>query len=280
MNFAEIKAAVRDLWEFVWPPIVLLIVLVLLARFVAPLRVERLRERLGGVIDREKIAALRTAAEQMGVATALPIATLFFLIFILYVTSTTVITFGSMLPPSIATSSEASLARSLGDADVACLWSRYSADGELLHLAELARAEGKVKTTSESLDYWIDRRDRFGAAFDALKFIALWALVWAFAEGLASRAWGRALIRVLPALVLTLFAVVASIAMYLFASQQIVHARAADLRTLLASAPCTPAVTLSNVQATELAALRRDELWSLESSSFSYARWFMDNINK
>src|SRR5688572_3657760 len=104
MNFAEIKAAVRDLWEFVWPPIVLLIVLVLLARFVAPLRAGRLRERLGGVVDREKIAALRAAAEQMGVATALPIATLFVLIFILYITSTTVITFGSMLPPSITTS--------------------------------------------------------------------------------------------------------------------------------------------------------------------------------
>jgi len=96
MNVPSILDAVREGWNFVWPPCFLLLVLVVLFRILAPLSLKDFGGYIGGLLQQQKklIAILRVS----GLRKFVGIIEAFVILFFLYVVHQVVPAIGDAIP--------------------------------------------------------------------------------------------------------------------------------------------------------------------------------------
>ncbi len=118
MNFSSILQAIREGWDFVWPPCVFLLILVALLRIIAPVTFQDFVRvvRIGSERQRTVVALLRV----YGLRRFLPAIDVFAILLVLYVVQQLVPAIGQALPGIVVYDDSAMWIRMNRSANVAC----------------------------------------------------------------------------------------------------------------------------------------------------------------
>src|SRR4051794_19106198 len=100
MNFSEVQQSVQQAWDFTWPPVVLLAIMIGLVRFLAPSFYETIRNRLSAEAP-SRWSRARAVLHHLGISKLLPVIALFLIVFILFLTNSVVHLVGNAIPPRI-----------------------------------------------------------------------------------------------------------------------------------------------------------------------------------
>jgi hypothetical protein len=280
MNFSQITGAVRDLWDFIWPPVILLCVLTVVCRLLAPELTARVTSRVRSAFTASiGDVSLRSNLDQFGLGKILPAVALFVIVFLLYVSRALVIATGDLIPPTVFYQPDTALARKLSDEEIICLFAVYP-NSNLSRIERLAVEQGKLKQDSDS--HWEERSGRMHIGFITTKFVVVWALAWAVTEAIATRRILRTLARFVGVVAVCVLVAFVFLTLYLYSIDQMFFDKAARLQQLLpASRPCKAA----SVPAPVSAALERRlqsklarEWWHLEFGPSEYMKWVMRDM--
>lgn len=273
MKFSDLRDAVHDMWEFVWPPVVSLSLFVALATYVAPNQVRSLSAGFPSfsIVGRE-IRGLRVVLKDLSLDAVLPLAGAFAVVFILYLTRRLIISLGAFVPPSIGYRTDVLLTRTATDQQLTRFW---AAVPNALDLSDVHRAlEQRVHTEKcERLlpDYWQKRAGARYQMFGVCKLLLLWVVLCACVERTVMST-ERATVAVL-----VLFMLAAGLLLlYLYALEQDSYIRVIAYQTVLASAQPVDnePKALSATQAAQvLDARERDSWWAFSVPPVNYVRW-------
>ena len=97
MEISQISTAVRDLWDFAWPPVILLFLVVCLARLVAPNVSYRVYVSATARLSALDIRRVRAVLRLWGLSKLVPVIAFFLLVFFLYVSRVLIFAAGSLL---------------------------------------------------------------------------------------------------------------------------------------------------------------------------------------
>lgn len=281
MKLSDITGAVRDLWEFVWPPVVLLTLLLAIAWFIA-------RETSREVVARLRVestdpawlASLKPTLEGLGLTKLLPILGLFTIVFVLYVTRSMVLAAGHLIPPAIYYRSDVVIAKYMSNQELACLWRMFPRDIGLGNIRELAKKKAPRESESTS---WSRRSVGLYGRINATKFLAVWALLLAAVEVTRHKSRGRTIARLFLVLGVCLFSAVVLLGLYLYTVEQSIHDEIRDLRALIflegnCSKPDQPSSALSAENLTYLERLQQEAWWGFHVDPWRYGRWIYQNL--
>jgi hypothetical protein len=181
MSFSEVQQSVQQAWDFTWPPVVLLFLMVALVRFLAPVTFSATWGRLLSEAP-PGWTRVRVFFHRLGVSKLLPVAFLFLIVFTLFLTNSAVHLVGNVIPPRISYRPDVVFARIIDEKRLACLWSfvPWSDFRDLQSIvSKRVHAEEKI---DEGVKHWSEERDTAYRRFDAAKFLAAWALFWGLWE--------------------------------------------------------------------------------------------------
>jgi hypothetical protein len=221
MNFSEVQQSVQQAWEFTWPPVVLLVIMIALVRLLAPASYVAFQRRLSLELP-SRWARVQAFLHHYGFAKLLPVAVLFMIVFTLFLTNSVLHLAGNSIPPRISYRPDIIFARAVDEKQLACLWSFFPwADVGSLQSIVNKRVEAEDKV-DDDVQNWREARDRAYRRFNAAKFLTVWALFW----GIAERRRGRIRSgRLAVALAVLASMVVIYLFGFLYALDQLQHAQ-------------------------------------------------------
>jgi hypothetical protein len=195
MDFSGLVKAVHEFWDFIWPPVICLVILLSIMRYLAIDTLKSIWER--GARSRPTSAAQRSAyktLKRFGLDKLLPIAAAFCLLFLMDVARTTVLEVGRALTPTISYRDDVWFAQHSRNVDVRCLWSYYGDEPTLTEFGEEIRqtlgeekAVNKGASLLEEVNDWEARDGSAHVALSACTFFATWAIFWAAVEVFRTR---------------------------------------------------------------------------------------------
>ncbi|HXA18615.1 MAG TPA: hypothetical protein VN380_16595 [Thermoanaerobaculia bacterium] len=271
MNFAQIAAAVKDVWDFLWPPIALIVVLLAITRAVAPKTNVVLALWLRARLDSEHQARMNEIVDRVGLGKTLAATFIFIGVFALYVTATVSTVVGAAIPPNISYFPDRILARRISDDDAACIWSRYPYTEGLRDAIDAARRDGHLKMVEEASNPWRESALAARRTFDAVKFLALWALAFAVAEAWRTRRFLRPAARAV--IIMSLLSMLELIVFvhFLYCARQSVFTSVVDLTAIeRVLGTCNERTRLTPDQKTAIDTMRRESWWKLSGATSDY----------
>jgi CheY-like chemotaxis protein len=190
MDFSSLVKAVQDFWNFVWPPVVCLVILLGTIYAVAPSaasRVGKLLTRLRPSPSSQLSAAKNL--KRFGLDKLLPILAAFCVLFLMDVARTMVVLVGDALPPSISYRYDLWFLQHASDERIPCLWAHFDDAPRLNELQnDIERTLSESEATSknshvfENIRNWNEQSGKAHTAFSACKFFIAWALFWTLVE--------------------------------------------------------------------------------------------------
>lgn len=276
MEISQISTSVRDLWDFLWPPVLLLTILCAAATFVARTSTAYLFTVAKGRLSSIDIAAFRARLRIWGLSKILPIAIVFLLVFILYVSRVIIFGAGELLPPTVTYTPDPLIVRHMDPHDVACLWSVYGNVG-LSQLPDIAERQGKFRPP-EHQRYWSEETGVYVQGLNATKFVMAWLLVWSIVELVRAKHRFRTMLRLSTALLSVTMVGVVILGMYLYAVEQTIFDQTADIRSLLPQDGRCDRVRLSHYDEDRLENMAHERWWALRVEPFRYGEWIIKNL--
>lgn len=195
MDFSGLVKAVHEFWNFIWPPVICLVILLFTIRYVASGTVKSIwdwlaRSRPASTSQRSAYKTLK----RFGLDKLLPIAVGFCLLFLMDVSRTTVLGVGQVLTPTISYRYDIWFAQHSANSEVRCLWSYYGdapSLGEFGDYIEQTLSEEKALNKGagllEGVSYWEAREGSAHTELSACTFFATWAIFWAAVEVFRTR---------------------------------------------------------------------------------------------
>src|SRR5439155_23613992 len=98
MNFSEVQQSVQQAWEFTWPPVILLAIMIGLVRFLAPSFYETIRNRLS-IEAPSRWSRARATLHHLAISKLLPVISLFLIVFTLFLTNSVIHLVANSIPP-------------------------------------------------------------------------------------------------------------------------------------------------------------------------------------
>ena len=252
MDFSGLVTAVHEFWNFIWPPVICLVILLAIMRYLANDTLKSIWDRVAR--SRPTSAAQRSAyktLKRFGLDKLLPIAAAFCLLFLMDVARTTVLGVGQALTPTISYRDNVWFAQHSNNEDVRCLWSYYGDEPSLAQFGGEIRqtlSEEKVVNKGASLlgdvNHWEVRDGSSHVALSACTFFATWAIFWAAVEIFRTRKTPhpeRRLVRRLAGCLIVLM-VVGGFFFYrqIWAADQVEYSRIAAVKVFLAQKSARP----------------------------------------
>jgi len=193
MTVSSILDAVREGWNFVWPPCFLLLVLLVLARILAPLSLRDFGSYLGRLLQLQKrlIAILRL----YGLGKFVGIIEAFGILFLLYVVHQVVPAVGDAIPGQLTYTPSVMWVRTVDHESLACALASLpgasidTLEGEvsIRKKAIQAKLGGARAEDFFSSDWWQRKNGDTVLAFNICKALMLYAVVVAVIEVVRKR---------------------------------------------------------------------------------------------
>jgi hypothetical protein len=214
VDFSGLVKGVQDFWNFIWPPVICLSLLLgipaLLAPSVLTAGLQRIERHWP---DSPHQVTLFKFFKRFGIDKLVPVITAFVLIFLLDVLRNAVLFAGTALPPNISYDTNRLLLYHARDGDIRSLWFKTGKPADFFRVQQqiefvLGEAEAAHKDRElHDVHYWSERAGRDYSAFGASKFFVLWSAIFCII-GIRKRAPGRR--PVLGGVLMTLFFMVAA----------------------------------------------------------------------
>ena len=242
MDFSGLVKAVREFWDFIWPPVICLAMLVIIARVVAAGTVARIWTwvKIAKPKPESQLAAAKTL-KHFGVDKLVPFALAFCLLFALDMVRATVVMAGDAMSPKLVYPYDIWLAQRANDDRFKCLWMYY---GDFPKLSEFQNHMDRTLTEEEARDknsrllismgQWEEQNGKAAASFAACKFFIAWALLWATLEMVKEKTVWKPVSRFLICLAVFLIAGTVFFFRQVWAVDQSESARLAAVEVLMA----------------------------------------------
>ena len=285
MNFQEVQGAVDQAWEFAWPPVVLLLIMILTFCWIAPTAAFRTRIILERLVTVERIRKTRASLRLWGLGKLLPIMAAFGIIFVLYFVNRIVHSIGDLLPPKVAYRADLLVARYGDHRMLGCIASRYSyrENGHRrFPSGVLARvSEDIIGENFEGAQPWEKQESRSFLVWNVTKFLFFWVIL-CFASQKLARGPVRWHTLFIPLLVLALVAS-GSLVKFVYALQQrsSVQIHAAEARYLTSKECKTYVLTAEDREALGFYRERSSVprwWWLSMDSAFTRFPWIYEEV--
>lgn len=190
LDFSGLVKAVQDLWDFVRPPVLCLIILAGIAYYAAPRRCSSIWNWIWRSRPTPEVRETVTrATEHLGFDKLLPILMAFVTLLAFNVIWDTVTAIGNAFPPYASYSPDIWLIHHATEMDLQCLWAQYGDapdmtrfQTEIERTTSEAREVHKESPRLENIDYWLKQEGKSHQAWLACKFFFLWAILCAVSE--------------------------------------------------------------------------------------------------
>lgn len=283
MTFAEIRTAVHDGWEFVWPPIAILAVEAGVCAFVAPTLWRRWAAATTTIPLAATAESLRAVAEPYGLTAIVPLVAIVAILLALYLVNRITSGVGNLIPPQVTYSLDIVLARVTTTTALARFWAATPYARDLQDIVEIIQARLSAATQPEIANagkYWTETSGRAYQAMNVAKLVMMTALVVGGMELVTAETAG-AVVRAFAVMLLAVVVGALALIVRLYALEQEWYARVSAFETLL---------NLEQSSLTKQTALP-DELlhlydtvrqkrgwWHLRVPTFPYVRWVRDRL--
>lgn len=281
MSFQDLQSTVHQVWEFVWPPVLILFLLIASAIWLAPTVFERMRSRIGELVTIEKGRRIRSVLRAWGLSKLLPIAFAFVLLFMLYFTARLVFAVGALVPPSVVYSPHVIVIRHSDEFALSCLAAQFKGQPDASALLYAARAIYDSPEYRKNSELWRNKAIRSLRFFAAVKFFACWLVGLTLAERLKSPKlrWRRYTLGISTVLILG----TVSILNYVFFTQRYLQGQASAASYELTRSKACRAHNLSPRDRERLRSARqkldRESWWYLDAGVTQYASWLYGQIS-
>ena len=126
MDFSDIRTTIHDVWNFCWPPVLAVVVLLAVLRFVHPPTSRLVPSFLGFLHERaDTVTRLRELLEPYGLSRMVPAILLIVVIAVLFLVNQIALGAASKLPPYVSYQPDVLLASRMRDNDKLLLFRRY-----------------------------------------------------------------------------------------------------------------------------------------------------------
>jgi hypothetical protein len=147
MKFSDITAAVREAWQFAWPPLVACLVAYYVADFLYPSGVTRVTGTLRSSATSvgSSLSVFKEIIEPFGLTTLVPFVGLVFVITFLFLVNTAAMVWSSELPPYLSYRPDRLLFDRMGEKEKVLLFRRYPTAQHFNAAYYMALEEHKAK---------------------------------------------------------------------------------------------------------------------------------------
>lgn len=203
MDFSNLLKTVQDFWNFLWPPIICLLLLVGLSWVLATdtshsvvVWALSLNPRLSDS------SALARTLKSMGLSKLKPLVAAFCLVFLLNLTDVVVMTVGNLLPPILVCRTDLLLLAHSDDERFDCLWSRFPDATRMSYLrvdlmwaVDQEEHQDRNSPAVENIHYWEEEGAKAARGFYACKFFILFCAACGLVEVIYARRFWKPVIR-------------------------------------------------------------------------------------
>lgn len=272
MDFSGFQKGVHDIWQFLWPSVVIVLLLggIALALAFDPLaalarRLLPFHRKLWG--NRSIYKALR----RFELIKLIPLIALFLMIFVLYVTREVALRVGDLVPVTVTSRPGPLLAHSTPHDDLVRLAACFPTISDMDRLAagieQRLSAEGGSTPAISNVRYWRENLGDAVQAFSIVKTLAMWSLFCALAGIVCTK---RILLRRLfLCLLILFFAGVHYVAKQVYAIEQVGFAQSAAAQVLI-----VPTVASANPKFDEQVAKSQNTIAVWEKDSGYANNWW------
>jgi hypothetical protein len=185
VEFSGLVKGVQDFWEFIWPPVICLVLLLGIPALLAPSvltaglqHLERLRP------DSPHQVTVFKFFKRFGIDKLVPVIAAFALVFLLDVLRNAVFFAGTAIPPNISYDTNRLLLYHGREGNIQSLWFKTGKPADFFRVQqriELALGEAEAAHKDRELSdvhFWSERAGHDYSAFGASKFFVLWSAVF------------------------------------------------------------------------------------------------------
>jgi hypothetical protein len=278
MDFSGIQKGVKDVWEFLWPSVVLLLLLGGIAFFLA-------RETFADLIQwffssQSTIWNNRSFYKNLKrfeLLKLIPLIALFLIIFVLYITQESIPRIGEILPGAITYRPGPLLAHSANDDDLARVWALFPTISNLDYLEEAINQRLPARTPESSsapalsnLDFWSDEYNHAIRSFNIVKTLVLWLIICAILGVVKSKRFARTISRFFICFFILCIAGAHFTAKQVYAIEQMGYAEAGAAQVLIVPS-VSNATPITEEQITQ--SKERVETWRREHTDSANPWW-------
>jgi hypothetical protein len=195
MDVSKLTDIVREVWNFIWPPVIQFTILLVLMRMIAPRAFGRLTERLRNLVDRQRgaIAILRL----YGLRKFVGVIAAFAVLFVLYVGQQALEGVGRIVPGQVTYTPSTAWLRHAQPEETGCFLARHPGTdlSSIENLVDLEKATLKAKGESGTQVFASDypRSIWVLGAFNLAKSFFVLTIVLAVTEIVVARSFIRPL---------------------------------------------------------------------------------------
>jgi hypothetical protein len=294
VDFTGLQKGVKDVWEFLWPSVVLLILLGGIAFFLA-------REpfvNLGRWLFSSQSAIWNNRSfyknlKRFELLKLIPLIALFLIIFVLYVTQESVPRIGEILPGAITYRPGPLLAHTTNDDDLARVWAFFPTISELDYLEEAinqrlnATPESSNAPALSNLNFWSGEINRTERSFNIVKTLVLWLLICAILSFIRTRKFAQTIGRFFLCLFILCIAGTHYAAKQVYAIEQMGYAEAGAAQVIIvpSASNATPITEEQLTQSRERVDTWKkghtksdNPWWEFGLSQSNYFKWLKDTL--
>jgi hypothetical protein len=242
MNVTSWQQAVRDLWGFIFPPVMTVLLLLLIAYLISGSRLfvpfKALAAHGFNLLQEEDSKKL---IEFYGVSKLMPVIAAFSIVAVLYISMVAVRWVGNALPVSLTYNPDA-LFMSIDHSDrLARVWSKFPDVSTLSNLRTIIqersyKAEKDLDKPFLGIASWESKAGSQAVSFDTVKFFVLWALLCLVISVAVGAPFWTALVRTIGICVILVAAGIYCGLQYFYATEQLAHAQLNAVDALVSSA--------------------------------------------
>jgi hypothetical protein len=296
MDFSGLVSGVREFWNFIWPPIICLVMLLAIARFVAGGTCLRIWTWLKTHKPEAAVQlSIAKTLKHFGADKLLPFAIAFCLLFVLDMVRAVVVVAGAAVSPQVVYRYDVWLGQRIHDEQFGCLWLYYGEprlDALQNHIGRTLSQEETLNRTSRLLTNvrdWEEQGGEAAVAFSACKFLIVWATFWAILEGVREKTLLKPGLRLLICLVVLVGAGTIFFFRQIWAVDQAESARVSAAEVLMVQRVneshdvaygCRGELTPEQASALDML-VSRDEprhWWEFRAFDWYYARWIWSQV--
>lgn len=183
MDFSAIVNSVGQAWEFAWPPIILLLIMLVIVRLVAPRLFSVGISRLSSSQTLNAVRRIRAMFRIYGIGKLFPVAVAFSLILLLYMTTRIAMGAGNMIPVGVSYVPSLIIQKLLTHADIACYVKNLNDLQYISDITDFVSRQWRPAVDDDpSAKYWSRVSGRQVGMFNQVKFLLLLCLGFAILE--------------------------------------------------------------------------------------------------
>ncbi len=242
MNFTSLQQAVRDIWGFVFPPVMTVLLLLLIAYLITGSRLFVPFKALAAYgLDLFQNEDSKKLIEFYGVSKLMPVIAVFAIVSALYISMVGVRLIGSVLPVSPTYNPDA-LFISIDNSDLlARIWSKFPTVPSLSNLRTIIqersyKAEKELDKPFLGIANWESTARSHTTSLHTTKFLVLWALVCLVAAVALGTPFWVAFVRTIGIGILLFATAIYFTLQFFYATEQLAHAQLNAVDALVSSA--------------------------------------------